>query len=61
MPTKTNPIIAMLKEDHKKVKGLFEECKDANARKQQEIAGHRPSGDVSLLAILNGHPVSEST
>ena len=38
MPSKTNPVIAMLKEDHKKVKGLFEEYEDANARKQQEIA-----------------------
>jgi hemerythrin superfamily protein len=38
MPTKTNPVLAMLKDDHKKVKGLFEEYKDATARKQQEIA-----------------------
>ena len=38
MPTKTNPVLAMLKEDHKKVKGLFEDYKDAHARKQQEIA-----------------------
>jgi hemerythrin superfamily protein len=38
MPSKTNPVIAMLKEDHKKVKGLFEEYEDATARKQQEIA-----------------------
>ena len=38
MPTKTNSVLAMLKDDHKKVKGLFEEYKDANARKQQEIA-----------------------
>ena len=38
MPTKTNPVLAMLKDDHKKVKGLFEEYKDAPARKQQEIA-----------------------
>lgn len=38
MPGKTNPVIAMLKEDHKKVKGLFEEYEDANPRKQQEIA-----------------------
>jgi hemerythrin superfamily protein len=38
MPTKTNPVLAMLKDDHKKVKGLFEEYKDANSRKQQEIA-----------------------
>ncbi|MEP6958870.1 MAG: hemerythrin domain-containing protein, partial [Nitrospirota bacterium] len=38
MPSKTNPVIAMLKEDHKKVKGLFEEYEDANARTQQEIA-----------------------
>jgi hemerythrin superfamily protein len=38
MPTKTNPVIAMLKDDHKKVRGFFEEYTDANARKQQEIA-----------------------
>ncbi len=38
MPGKTNPVIAMLKEDHKKVKGLFEEYEDANPRKQHEIA-----------------------
>ncbi|MEP6934327.1 MAG: hemerythrin domain-containing protein [Nitrospirota bacterium] len=38
MPTKPNPVLAMLKDDHKKVKGLFEEYKDANSRKQQEIA-----------------------
>ena len=38
MPTKTNPVLAMLKDDHKKVKGLFEEFKGANSRKQQEIA-----------------------
>ena len=38
MPTKTNPVLAMLKDDHKKVKGLFEEYKDANSRKQHEIA-----------------------
>jgi hemerythrin superfamily protein len=38
MPTKTNPVLAMLKDDHKRVKGLFEEYKDANGRKQQEIA-----------------------
>ena len=39
MATKTNPVLAMLKDDHKKVKGLFEEYKSANSRKQQEIAG----------------------
>ena len=38
MPTKTNPVLVMLKDDHKKVKGLFEEYKDANARKRQKIA-----------------------
>ena len=38
MPTKTNPVLVMLKDDHKKVKGLFEEYKDATARKRQEIA-----------------------
>ncbi len=38
MPTKTNPVLAMLKDDHKKVKGLIEEFKGANSRKQQEIA-----------------------
>ena len=38
MPTKTNPVLTMLKDDHKKVKGLFGEYKGANPRKQQEIA-----------------------
>jgi hemerythrin superfamily protein len=38
MPTKTNPVLVMLKDDHKNVKGLFEEYKDATARKRQEIA-----------------------
>ena len=38
MQTKTNPLLAMLKDDHKKVKKLFEEYKSANSRKQQEIA-----------------------
>lgn len=38
MQTKTNPLLAMLKDDHKKVKKLFEEYKGANSRKQQEIA-----------------------
>jgi len=37
MPTKTNPVLTMLKDDHKKVKGLFGEYKGANPRKQQEI------------------------
>ena len=38
MPTKTNPVLKMLKDDHKKVKGLFEEYQGAHSRKQQEIA-----------------------
>jgi hemerythrin superfamily protein len=38
MPTKANSLLGMLKDDHKKVKGLFEEYKDANSRKQKEIA-----------------------
>jgi hemerythrin superfamily protein len=38
MATKTNPVLAMLKDDHKKVKGLFEEYKKANTRKQREIS-----------------------
>jgi hemerythrin superfamily protein len=38
MPTKANPVLAMLKDDHKNVKRLFEEYKGANSRKQQEIA-----------------------
>lgn len=38
MANRTNPVLAMLKEDHKKVKGLFGEYKEATARKQQEIA-----------------------
>jgi hemerythrin superfamily protein len=37
MPTKTNPVLMILKDDHKKVKGLFEEYQGANPRKQQEI------------------------
>ena len=27
MPTKTNPVLMILKDDHKKMKGLFEELK----------------------------------
>ena len=38
MSTKSNPVLAMLKGDHKKVKGLFEEYQGANSRKQREIA-----------------------
>ena len=38
MPTTFNPVLAMLKADHKKVKALFAEYKDATSRKQQDIA-----------------------
>lgn len=38
MPYKANPIIAMLKADHKKVKGLFAEYEEADAQKQRTIA-----------------------
>jgi len=38
MPTTSNPVLAMLKADHKKVKALFAEYKDATPRKQQDIA-----------------------
>jgi len=37
MPTKTNRVLSMLKDDHKKVKGLFEEYKGATPRRQLEI------------------------
>ncbi len=38
MPTTSNPVLAMLKADHKKVKDLFAEYEDATSRKQQDIA-----------------------
>ena len=43
MPTQSthavaSPVVDMLKADHKKVKGLFEEYKTADPRKKQEIA-----------------------
>jgi hemerythrin superfamily protein len=38
MPTTSNPVLAMLKADHKKVKDLFAEYEDATSRKQQYIA-----------------------
>ena len=34
----SNPVLAMLKADHKKVKALFDDYEDATPRKQQEIA-----------------------
>ena len=34
----TNPVLAMLKADHKKVKALFGEYEDATPRKQEDIA-----------------------
>ena len=40
MPTKTNPVLAMLKDDHKKVKGLFEEYKDAHCSKTTRNSRH---------------------
>ena len=38
MPTSSNPVLTMLKADHKKVKALFAEYKEAPPRKQQNIA-----------------------
>ncbi len=38
MVTSSNPVLTMLKTDHKKVKALFAEYQDATARKQQDIA-----------------------
>ena len=52
MQTKTNPLLTMLKDDHKKVKRLFEEYKDANSRRQQEIA-------VTVIHELEVHSALE--
>ena len=38
MATSSNPVLTLLKADHKKVKGLFAEYQEATSRKQQEIA-----------------------
>ncbi len=38
MPTMSNPVLTMLKADHKKVNALFAEYREASARKQQDIA-----------------------
>ena len=38
MATSSNPVLTMLKADHKKVKGLFAEYQEATPRKQQDIA-----------------------
>ena len=38
MPMTSNPVLTMLKADHKKVKGLFTEYEEATPRKQQDIA-----------------------
>lgn len=38
MPTTSNPVLTMLKADHKKMKALFVEYKDAAPRNQQDIA-----------------------
>ncbi len=38
MPTTSNPVLTMLKADHKKVNALFAEYKEATSRKQQDIA-----------------------
>ena len=38
MPTTSNPVLTMLKADHKKVKALFDEYKEATPRKQHDIA-----------------------
>lgn len=38
MSSSSNPVLSMLKADHKKVKSLFEEYKEASPRKQENIA-----------------------
>ena len=38
MATSSNPVLTMLKTDHKKVKALFAEYQAATPRKQQDIA-----------------------
>jgi|SRR5688572_1884241 len=38
MPNKSNPVVAMLRADHKKVKELFAEYEEGDSRKQQTIA-----------------------
>ena len=38
MATSSNPVLTMLKADHKKVKALFAEYQEATPRKQQDIA-----------------------
>ena len=38
MATPSNPVLTMLKADHKKVKALFAEYQEATSRKQQDIA-----------------------
>jgi hypothetical protein len=37
MATRSNPVLTMLKADHKKVKALFVQFEDATARKRQDI------------------------
>ena len=38
MSTTSNPVLTMLKADHKKVKALFAEFEEASARKREDIA-----------------------
>lgn len=38
LPTTSNPVLSMLKADHKKVKALFAQYQEATPRKQQDIA-----------------------
>ena len=38
MPTTSNPVLKMLKADHKKVQDLFAEYQEARPRKQQDLA-----------------------
>ena len=38
MATRSNPVLTMLKADHKKVKALFAEFEDATARKREDLA-----------------------
>jgi len=51
MPSTSNPVLAALKADHKKVKALFDEYEHATARKQQEIS-HTVMHELEIHAAL---------
>lgn len=51
MATTSNPVLTMLKADHKKVKALFAEYQDATSRKRQEIA-HTAIEELEIHAGL---------